>query len=366
MRALVLSGSLDAGARMGLAACGLAMRGHEVLWAGSPASRDDVARLCAGHVPDGLRVVSAGPALARARADLVLAGGAWPPGPALAAMVVGAHGLLLDARAADLARWGAGSRWAWGTLRALALVPEEDAEPLRADAHGIDLERVATWSAEAMPEHADAAHADVEVLERACERTVARGRGRAIRAAVFVDRDGTLVVERGYLSDPGDLELLPGVPEALRRLRAAGYAIVVISNQAGVGRGRFPLARVYDTMAHLRGMLRDQGAEPDAIWFCPHAPEAGCACRKPGIALLQRAAEDLQLALPHSVMVGDKLLDAETGRNAGGRGVLVRTGYGRDEERRLSETGVGAPPDHVCDGLPEAADWILAHADPDA
>ena len=112
--------------------------------------------------------------------------------------------------------------------------------------------------------------------------------------------------------------------------------MVVISNQSGVGRGFFPLSRVYEAMARLRHVLREHGAGIDAIYFCPHRPEAGCACRKPGIELLLRAAEDLQLSLARSAFVGDKLLDVQTGHHAGALGVLVRTGYGRDEEQQIA------------------------------
>ena len=116
-------------------------------------------------------------------------------------------------------------------------------------------------------------------------------------------------------------------------------------------------------MARLRVVLRSRGVELDGVYFCPHRPEDGCACRKPGTRLLERAAADHLLSLRRSVMVGDKLLDAQTGRNAGGLGVLVRTGYGREEEARLAAGGGVPRPDHVCDGLPEAAEWILASGD---
>jgi len=188
---------------------------------------------------------------------------------------------------------------------------------------------------------------------------LARHRARGVRGAVFADRDGTLVIERGYLSDPADLELLPGVPEAIHELRLAGFAVVVISNQSGVGRGFFPLARVHEAMARLRHVLRARGAEVDAIYFCPHRPEAGCDCRKPGIGLLVRAADDLQLSLADSVFVGDKLLDVQTGHNAGCLAVLVRSGYGSDEARQIESAPEMAPPDRICEGFAEAAAWIL-------
>jgi histidinol-phosphate phosphatase family protein len=171
---------------------------------------------------------------------------------------------------------------------------------------------------------------------------------------VFVDRDGTLIAEAGYLSDPDGVVLLPGVAHALRQLRDAGLPVVVISNQAGVGRGRYPLAAAHATMARLRVLLRGHGVELDAVRFCPHAPDAGCACRKPGTRLFAEAAEDLRLSLASSVMVGDKRLDAEAGQAAGGMGLLVRTGYGRQEEAKE-----GRAPDAVFDDFAAAAAWIL-------
>ncbi len=365
MRVLVHGASLALDSRMAFAAVGLAARGHEVLWSGSPAARDDVARLCAGLVPPTLSVVPAGLVLGRWRADVALAGGTDPFVPAIAATLVHAACLVLDLRAAQLVRWGLGARWAWDAAHASALVPEEDAAALREDARGVAHERIGLWSEASPPPSLDVTHPDVEVLERAVERALARRRTRAPRAGVFVDRDGTLIVERGYLSDPDDIELLPGVPAALRRLQTAGLAVVVVSNQSGVGRGWFPLARVHAVMARLRELLRAAGAEPDAIWFCPHRPEDGCSCRKPGTALLERAAEDLQLSLSHSFMVGDKRLDAETGRRAGGRGVLVGTGYGGREDAAREVASAWPAPAHVCADLGSAVDWILAHTEVD-
>ena len=209
------------------------------------------------------------------------------------------------------------------------------------------------------PTEPDVGHPDVERLERACERLVARQRGRAPRAAVFLDRDGTLVVERGYLARSEDIELLPGVAAALRSLQATGFALVVVSNQSGVGRGLFPLSRVFEAMARLRVLLRAEGVELDGVYFCPHRPEAGCGCRKPSAELLRQAAANLGLSLRDSVMLGDKLLDVETGHAAGSRGVLLRSGYGRDEEHRWA-AGDGHPaPDLVADDLPAALEWLL-------
>ncbi|HEY6866203.1 MAG TPA: HAD family hydrolase [Candidatus Eisenbacteria bacterium] len=360
MRVLVHGSGLDPGSRLALAAAGLALRGHAVTWSGGSLPR---AAEGGSRAPTDLAHIAGGLAVARQRADVVVGDGRAPLAAALAGWMSGARALVLALEAARLRRWGWGARWAWGSLHASGLVEAAEAGGLQQAPPPVPLERLAMWSEEPPPAVAEAEHPDAEILERACERALARHRTRGVRGAVFADRDGTLVVERGYLSDPDDLALLPGVPEAIQALRSAGLAVVVVSNQSGVGRGLFPLSRVYEAMARLRHALRARGAEVDAIYFCPHRPESGCACRKPGIELLERAADDLQLSLTRSVFVGDKLLDVRTGHNAGAAAVLVRTGYGRDEERQLAAADAPDRPERVCDDFAAAAEWILATAE---
>jgi len=351
VRVLVDGVALAAGhPRMRPAAVGLALRGHEVWWRGA---------LPEG-APEGLHRAPPGLALGRVHADVMVGSGDRPTGIALAGWMARARAAVLDVRLARVRAWSAAERLAWSSLYGLGLLEAEEAAAAAADPP-VEHERLALWSDDPPPEDPDAAHLDTEILERACERALARARGRAPRPAVFLDRDGTLVVERGYLSDPRELALMPGAARAVRHLAAAGYAVVVISNQSGVGRGAFTLGAAHATMAALRRALRAHGAELDAIYFCPHRPDAGCACRKPGTALLERAADDLQLALRASVMVGDKALDVEAGRRAGARGVLVRTGYGAEEEARAAGA---ATPDHVADDVEAAARWILEHPAP--
>lgn len=345
-----------AATRVELAAAGLALRGHEVRWSGLPSPPEG------GEGGPSPRRLS-GARLALPEADVVVGPASRALGVALCGWRSRAHAMVLSVDPGSVARWNVLDRLAWHSLYAVGLLEEGDADGMRAQQHGIELERLALWGGEPPPPAPDATHLDTEVLERACERALARHRARARRAAVFLDRDGTLVVERGYLSDPADLELLPGVPSALAALRVAGFALVVISNQSGVGRGLFPLSRVYQAMARLRLLLRAHHVELDAVYFCPHRPADGCDCRKPGPELLERAAEDLALDLAGSFMVGDKLIDAEAGRRAGGHGVLLRTGYGRDEERRLAEADAAGRPDVVLDDLPDAVRWILARAE---
>jgi len=328
--------------RLGPALAGLALRGHDLRWLGSGAPAvQGVTALASLHGQHAWRP------------DVVVGEGAAGP-VAWLGWRAHAGALLLGRTAADFAHGAWPDALAWHSLPAFGLVEEREADAVRAAAGSVPLERIALWSDGPPASSPDPTHPDVDVLERAVERLHAVRSGRLGRTAVFLDRDGTLVVEEGYLSDPARMRLLPGVAAALRHLQAAGLPLVVISNQSGVGRGRFPLATAYATMARLRALLRSEGVELDAIRFCPHAPEEGCPCRKPGTLLLEEAAEDLRLSLVGSVMVGDKRLDAETGQAAGGSGVLVRTGYGREEEGRD-----GRATDATVDDLGAAAAWIL-------
>ena len=176
----------------------------------------------------------------------------------------------------------------------------------------------------------------------------------APRAAVLLDRDGTVNVERNYLSDPDGVELQPGVAAGLRRLRAAGYALVVLTNQSGLARGYFMPARLEEIHARLRALLAAEGIILDGIYVCPHGPDDACDCRKPLPGLAYRAATELGLDLSRSVMIGDKVTDVGLGRAIGARTVFVRTGHGAVEE------AVAAPlADFVADDLEKAADWIV-------
>jgi D,D-heptose 1,7-bisphosphate phosphatase len=187
---------------------------------------------------------------------------------------------------------------------------------------------------------------------------------REPKRAVFLDRDGTLNVDPGYLNHPEKLELIPGVPEALKRLKEAGYWLVVVSNQSGVGRGLIPLEmlpRIHDRMDEI---LRPVGGAVDDYSLCIHHPDAGCECRKPKPGLLLQAAQRLGIDLKASFMVGDKPVDVEAGRGAGVRGcVVVRTGEGKGTEAELSRSSQ-LKADHVADDLLAASAWILAQGLP--
>ena len=158
-----------------------------------------------------------------------------------------------------------------------------------------------------------------------------------LRPAVFLDRDGTLIREKEYLADPASVILLEGIPEALRRLREAGFALVVVTNQSGIARGLYSLADYHAVARRLDEVLAREGVLPDATYFCPHHPEftGPCDCRKPSTGMYLQAADELRLDLEASFYVGDRLKDVLPAKELGGRGILVRTGYGLEEEASL-------------------------------
>lgn len=148
--------------------------------------------------------------------------------------------------------------------------------------------------------------------------------------AIFLDRDGTIVVDKHYASDPAGLELLPNALEGLRELRDLGAKLVVVTNQSGVGRGYFPAEAIEPMHARLRELLAEGEIQLDGVYVCPHAPDDGCACRKPGTALFEQAAEELGLELRASFVVGDKQSDVEAAQRVGATPILVGTGDDAD------------------------------------
>ena len=170
------------------------------------------------------------------------------------------------------------------------------------------------------------------------------------RRFAILDRDGTLVVERHYLADPEQVELLPGAAGGLRQLAGMGLGLVVVTNQSGIGRGLFGLAQMQSVHERLRELLKAEGVSLDGIYYCPHLPEDGCECRKPRPGLLNRAASELGFRAAESFVIGDKRCDIELGQSVGATTVLVRTGYGAEIE---AEGEVQA--DHVVDDLIQAA-----------
>lgn len=183
------------------------------------------------------------------------------------------------------------------------------------------------------------------------------------KAAVFVDRDGTLIEESGYLSDLSRLAFYPFSVDAVRQLNLGGFVVVVITNQSGVARGIVPESFVATAHRYIEDRMAAGGARIDAFYYCPHHPEGTiaalrttCDCRKPRPGLLTRAAADLNLDLARSFTIGDRRQDVEAGRAAGTGTVLVRTGYGATEEQAQ---GPGNGPQVIADNLAGAAAWIL-------
>jgi len=184
--------------------------------------------------------------------------------------------------------------------------------------------------------------------------------------AVFLDRDGTVNEEVGYLSELQQLKLLPGAGKAIKRLNDTGFKVVLVTNQSGVARGYFPESFVQETHKLLIRMLKDEGADLDGIYYCPHHPKAGsseytreCDCRKPATGLLDRAAQELSIDLSSSFVIGDKWSDVELGQRAGCKSILVRSGHTPDAPGNIKPERV-QPPDFTAHDLAEAVDWILA------
>ncbi len=181
---------------------------------------------------------------------------------------------------------------------------------------------------------------------------------RPVRRALFVDRDGTLNPDLHYLKDAHRLELFRGVGEALRLARAHGELVVCVTNQSGVERGFYTPQDVERIHARLNELLGRSGARVDAFYYCPHAPERRCACRKPGTELFERARDELGLDLAASAIVGDRLVDMEAGRRLGLLTSLVRTpGHEEEVERELA--GAGVVPDLRSDSFFGAVARVL-------
>lgn len=173
------------------------------------------------------------------------------------------------------------------------------------------------------------------------------------RPFVVLDRDGTIIVERHYLSDPRQIEFLPGAVEGLRRMLGMGLGLVVVTNQSAVGRGFFDEVHLDLIHRQLGELLKAEGIHLKGIYFCPHTPEDDCSCRKPRPGLIEHAAIQLGFDLQGSFVIGDKPADIEMGRRVKATTFLVRTGYGAEF--------VGDPtvnPDYVADDLSAAAQMI--------
>jgi len=184
-----------------------------------------------------------------------------------------------------------------------------------------------------------------------------------VRRAVFLDRDGTLLEEGNFVDRLDKLIFFPYSIDAVRALNRADLAVVVVTNQSGVARGLYTEDFVREAHRDIDKRLKDAGARIDGFYYCPHHPQGSveslrvdCQCRKPNPGQLIRAAAELDLDLTKSFIVGDRWKDIEAGEAVSARGILVRTGYGRDEaDAQSSGSGV------VVDNLIQAVSWILMH-----
>jgi D-glycero-D-manno-heptose 1,7-bisphosphate phosphatase len=171
--------------------------------------------------------------------------------------------------------------------------------------------------------------------------------------AVFVDRDGTLIHDADYCSDPKQVQVFPGVPQALQRLKAKGFKIIVITNQSGIGRGFFTIDQYRAVEGEVSRQLGDRLI--DATYFCPDVPGQPSECRKPAPGMIWQAAREHDVDLARSFFIGDKEIDAECGRNAGVRTIRVQTGFDRETS--------GSRADWVAKDLPAAVHIIINCAD---
>lgn len=190
-------------------------------------------------------------------------------------------------------------------------------------------------------------------------------RPAALRPAVFLDRDGTINEEVGYIHNPLDLNLIPGAADAIRELNTRGILAILVTNQSGPARGYYPESHLDTLHTRLTQLLEDEGAYLDDLYYCPHLPDGtvpeytkACDCRKPETRLVTLATEKHGIDLSRSYVVGDKATDVELGKNAGCRTVLLTSGFG---QRVLDgEYQWPVKPDHIAPTLKDAVTWILA------
>jgi len=183
--------------------------------------------------------------------------------------------------------------------------------------------------------------------------------------AVFLDRDGTINEEVGYVNHLDRFYLLPRTAQAIRLLNEHRFKTAVITNQSGVARGYFPESLVREIHQKMANLLKEEGAHLDGIYYCPHHPDAGdppyrrkCLCRKPATGMVEEAVRDLDIDVSRSYVVGDRGLEIEFAEKIGAKGILVLTGYGKGEWNYLKDKWK-AKPHHVAADLYEAVQWIL-------
>lgn len=186
-----------------------------------------------------------------------------------------------------------------------------------------------------------------------------------MKPAVFLDRDGTINEQMGYINHLSRFQMLPGAASAIQRLNNSDIPVVVVTNQSGLARGYFPESLLGEVHGEMQRKLAEVGAHVDGIYICPHHPEAkkekyreNCDCRKPKNGLFLKAAADLQLDLPHSYVVGDRWSDLKAAAQCQAKGILVLTGYGRGDFEFIGPNQE-IQPHYVAESLDDAVSWIL-------
>ncbi len=183
---------------------------------------------------------------------------------------------------------------------------------------------------------------------------------------IFLDRDGTINKEDGYITKVGQLELYRGTVPALRMLNEAGYGIVIVSNQAGVAKGLLTESELMKINNALLEMLGSENIMVERLYYCPHHPDAvipeykkDCECRKPRTGMVQSAEKALNVSARGAYMIGDKLTDMELAHNFGGKGILLQTGYGKEEARKINSTAHN--PVYIAGDILDAVEWLKAN-----
>lgn len=182
---------------------------------------------------------------------------------------------------------------------------------------------------------------------------------RGKNKAVFIDRDGTIIKERCYLSKIKDISFLSGAVKALHLLKSAGYKLILVTNQSGIARGYLTekkLLRIHD---YIQKYLKQKGVEFDAVYYCKHGPDDKCSCRKPRTGMVEQASKRYNIDLKRSFVIGDHLNDFLLGKNMGGRAVFVLTGHGKEEYAKLGAGKFRQKPDKVAKNILMGVKWIL-------
>ncbi|MDR0723740.1 MAG: HAD family hydrolase [Endomicrobium sp.] len=175
--------------------------------------------------------------------------------------------------------------------------------------------------------------------------------------AVFLDRDGTLIYDKNYLSSPSQIKLYSYAAKSINKLKEAGFKVIVVTNQSGIARGIFTLKDLDKIHKKFLSLLKEQKAVVDGIYFCPHIDEDNCKCRKPKTGMVMQSAKDFNIDLKKSYVVGDSIRDYLLGFNMGGKGILVLSGHGEKQQKKINQEKI--KPLAICRNLKQAVNFIV-------